>query len=125
MKHQSDIKLLPNNPSDRKITPSMSRHEKIRALIASALGLAFLFALTLAASPQLHARFHPDAGNVHHECAATLIATGKYRQADAAPVFVSPQPAIFFARLQTFVPVWVAASFQGAHNFAHAPPALS
>ncbi|MEP6955492.1 MAG: hypothetical protein ABI883_01600 [Chthoniobacterales bacterium] len=125
MKYHSDIKVVRNDTPNGKITPSMSRHEKIRALIASALGLAFLFALALAASPQLHARLHPDAGNVNHECAVTLIATGKYHQTDAVPVVVAPQPAIFFAQLQTFSPVWVAAPFQGAHVFAHAPPALS
>ncbi|MEP6822235.1 MAG: hypothetical protein ABI946_07795 [Chthoniobacterales bacterium] len=103
----------------------MSRHEKIRALIATALGFAFLFALALAASPQLHARFHSDAGNVHHECAATLIGTGKYQQADAPPAAVAPQAAVFFAYIPAFAPVWVAAPFQGAHIFAHAPPALS
>jgi hypothetical protein len=103
----------------------MSRREKFHALVASALLGALFTALALAASPQLHARFHPDAGSQNHECAVTLIITGKYQQADAPPVFVAPQPAVVFARVQAFAPVWVAAPFLSAHIFEHAPPALS
>lgn len=103
----------------------MSRPEKLRAIVASSLLGAFLFALTLAASPQLHARFHADAGSPNHECAVTLLATGKYQQADAPPVFVAPQPAVLFEKIPAFARVWVAAPFFGAHIFEHAPPALS
>lgn len=103
----------------------MRRHEKLRALVASGLLGAFFFALTLAASPQLHARFHRDAGNQTHECAVTLIATGKYQLADAPPAVVAPQPAILFDRIPVLTPVWVAAPFLGARIFEHAPPALS
>ena len=103
----------------------MSRSEKFRALIATGVLGAFLFALTLAASPQLHARFHADSGSANHECAATLLATGKYQQVDAPPVLVAPQPAVLFEKVPVFAPVWVAAVFSRAHVFAHAPPALS
>lgn len=103
----------------------MSRREKIRALVTSGLLAAFLFMLALAASPQLHARFHADAGSPNHECAVTLIASGKYEQADASPVFVAPQPAVAFEKIPALAPVWVAAPFLGARIFEHAPPALS
>ncbi|MEO6872012.1 MAG: hypothetical protein ABI233_07305 [Chthoniobacterales bacterium] len=103
----------------------MSRPEKLRAIVASSLLGAFLFALALAASPQLHARFHADAGSPNHECAVTLLATGKYQQATAPSVFVAPQPAVLFEKIPAFAPVWVAAPFFGAHIFEHAPPALS
>ncbi|MBA3960785.1 MAG: hypothetical protein H0X40_02650 [Chthoniobacterales bacterium] len=103
----------------------MSRSEKFRALIASSLFAAFLLALSLAASPQLHARFHPDAGSPEHECAVTLIATGKYEHVDAAPTLIAPQPAVLFEKIPAFAPVWVAAPFLGAAIFEHAPPALS
>ncbi|HXA09861.1 MAG TPA: hypothetical protein VNW28_07745, partial [Chthoniobacterales bacterium] len=77
----------------------MSRREKLQAFVASGLLSAFLFALALAASPQLHQRLHADAGSPDHECAATLIAAGKYEQADAPPVVVAPQPALVFERI--------------------------
>jgi hypothetical protein len=103
----------------------MSRRENLRALVASGLLSAFLFALGLAASPQLHARFHPDAGAPNHECAVTLIAAGKYEQADAPPIFAAPQPAVLFEKIPALAPVWVATPFLGARIFEHAPPALS
>ena len=103
----------------------MSFRAQLRAVVASSLFSAFLFALALATSPQLHARFHADAGAPDHECAVTLIATGKYEQADAPPVFVAPQPAVVFEKIPALAPVWVAAPFLGARIFEHAPPALS
>ncbi|MGH8094788.1 MAG: hypothetical protein ACREIF_15170 [Chthoniobacterales bacterium] len=103
----------------------MSRCEKLRVVVASSLLSAFLFALALAASPQLHARFHADAGSPDHECAVTLIATGKYEQASAPLVVVAPQPAIVFEKIPALAPVWVAAPFLGARILEHAPPALS
>jgi len=103
----------------------MSCREKFRAIVASGLFSAFLFGLGLAASPQLHARFHADAGTPNHECAVTLIASGKYEQADAPPIFAAPQPAVQFEKIPALVPVWVAAPFLGARIFEHAPPALS
>ncbi len=99
--------------------------ERLRVIVASGLLSAFLFALGLAASPRLHARFHADAGSPDHECAVTLIATGKYEQADAPPILAAPQPAIVFEKIPALAPVWVAAPFLGARIFEHAPPALS
>ena len=103
----------------------MSRRESLRAIVASGLLATLVFALGLAASSQLHARFHADAGSTNHECAVTLIASGKYEQADASPVFVAPQPAVAFEKIPALAPVWVAAPFLGASIFEHAPPALS
>jgi hypothetical protein len=104
--------------------PVMSRCPKIRAVVASGLLSAFLCALVLAASPQLHARFHPDANSPNHECAVTLIATGKYTHV-GAPIVVVPQSALFLGKIPALAPVWVPAAFQTAHIFEHAPPAQS
>jgi len=41
----------------------------------------------MAASPQLHEFFHPDAGQAEHHCAVTLFAHG---QIDSAAVDLSP-----------------------------------
>ncbi|MGH8163466.1 MAG: hypothetical protein ACREP1_03930, partial [Rhodanobacteraceae bacterium] len=113
----SITKLLPSGRLSTKDGGRMSRHANLRAIVASSLFGAFLFALTLAASPQLHARIHPDAGSPNHECAVTLLATGKYQQADAPPVFVAPQPAVLFEKISALAPVWVAAPFLGARVF--------
>lgn len=110
---------------DHNITFTVSRREKLQVFVASGLFSAFFFALALAASPQLHARFHADAGSPDHECAVTLIATGKYEQAGAPPVVVAPQPALVFEKIPALAPVWVPAPFFGARIFEHAPPALS
>jgi hypothetical protein len=110
---------------DYNVALTVSRREKFHVIIAGGLLTAFLFTLALAASPQLHARFHADAGSPNHECAVTLIASGKYEQADASPVFVAPQPAVAFEKIPALAPVWVAAPFLGASIFEHAPPALS
>jgi hypothetical protein len=104
---------------------AMSHREQVRALIASSLLGAVLFALGLSASPQLHARFHPDAGSPNHECAVTLIANGKCEQATPQPLLAAFQPASHFESIPALAPVWVAAPFLGACIFEHAPPALS
>jgi hypothetical protein len=103
----------------------VSRREKLHVIIAGGLLTAFLFALALAASPQVHARFHADSSSPDHECAVTLIATGKYEHADPPPVVVVPQPTVVFEKIPALAPVWVAAPFLGACIFEHAPPALS
>ena len=103
----------------------MSRREQFRAFTAVGLLTAFFCALTFAASPQLHERFHPDAGSPNHECAVTLIATGKYEQADAPPVLLAPEPLPCFEKIPALAPVWVATPFLGAGILEHAPPVLS
>ena len=96
-----------------------------RTLAAGWLLSALLFALVLAVSPQLHERFHPTAKQAQHECAVTLIATGKVEHATVAPLVVVPQPVSSFAKIPALNPIWVEAPFLGARIFEHAPPALS
>jgi hypothetical protein len=86
---------------------------------------AIAFALALAVSPQLHERIHRDAAQAGHECAVTLIATGKYEHAPVLPLIILPEPAILFAIIPALNPVWVPAPFLDASIFEHAPPALS
>jgi hypothetical protein len=50
------------------------------------MALLLLFLNVLAASPQLHEQFHPDANSSHHQCAVTLFAHG---QVDSAAVEIS------------------------------------
>jgi len=96
----------------------------LRAIVAAAFITAFLFALVLAASPQLHERIHQPTG-AGHECAVTLIASGKYQQSDAPVLVSAPQPVVQFSKIPALQSVWVPAPFLGACIFEHAPPALS
>lgn len=101
------------------------RAQSIRLLITGGMFASLVLALVFAVAPQLHERIHPDAATRQHECAVTLIASGKYQQS-GAPVLVSaPQPAIQFSKIPALESVWVPALFLGASIFEHAPPALS
>jgi hypothetical protein len=96
----------------------------LRATVVAGFISGFLFAVVLAAAPQLHERIHQPIG-ASHECAVTLIASGKYQQSDA-PVLVSvSQPVVQWGKIPSVHTVWVAAPFLGACIFEHAPPALS
>lgn len=102
-----------------------SRGATSRLLVTGGLFASLFLAFLLAVAPQSHERAHQDAGAGHHECAVTLIATGKYQPNDA-PILVSlPQPAVQLGKVPSFRTVWVAAPFLGACIFEHAPPALS
>jgi hypothetical protein len=94
-------------------------------LVAAILIGAFLFALSLAAAPRLHAWVHPDSQAPHHECAVTLFASGSLEHCAAPVMAMVPQPAQHFATIPTFTVVWVAAAFSSSAIFEHAPPALS
>jgi hypothetical protein len=94
-----------------------------RALIAICLSAAFLWALALSASPQLHQRVHPDAGCVEHSCAVTMIASGSYDHAAHLPLVSAPVPAVQFSKIPALTSCWVESPFLGARIFEHAPPA--
>src|SRR5437016_11495331 len=96
-----------------------------RAFVAGLLSAAFLWALALSASPQLHQRVHKDANRVEHSCAATMIASGSYDHAAHPPVVSAPDFALQFSKILALSSTWVQPLFLGAHIFAHAPPAHS
>jgi hypothetical protein len=96
-----------------------------RALVAAFVSAAFLSALALSASPQLHQRVHPDAGRVEHSCVATMIASGSYDHAAHPPLVSAPAPAPQFSKIPALTPCWVQSPFLGACIFEHAPPAHS
>ena len=99
------------------------RDQNLRLFVTSGLFASFFLALVFAVAPQLHERIHPDAATAQHECAVTLIASGKYQQSDAPVLVSAPQPAAQFAKIPALHPVWVAAPFLDASVFEHAPPA--
>jgi hypothetical protein len=93
------------------------------ALVAVLLGLAFLLALALSASPQLHQRVHPDADRAEHSCAVTMIASGSYNHSAHVPLVSAPAASIQFSKIPALTPEWVESPFLGAYIFEHAPPA--
>lgn len=96
----------------------------MRAIVAAGFISGFLFALVLAASPQLHERIHQPIG-AGHECAVTLIGSGSYQEATPGPLVAAPVPALQFCFVPALHPVWVASPFLGARIFEHAPPVLA
>ena len=94
-----------------------------RVFVAAFVSVAFLWALALSVSPQLHQRVHPDAGRVEHSCAATMIASGSYDHAAHVPLVSAPVPVIHFSKIPALTPQWVESPFLGARIFEHAPPA--
>jgi hypothetical protein len=94
-----------------------------RAFAAVCVFAAFLCALALSASPQLHQRVHSDANRVEHTCAVTLIASGSYDHAAHAPLVSAPVEAVQFTKIPALTPCWVQSPFLGARIFEHAPPA--
>jgi hypothetical protein len=60
---------------------------KARAGIGIGVIIAFFTALTIASSPQLHEKLHKV--DMHHECAATMIASGNCEH--SAPPQIAPK----------------------------------
>jgi len=96
---------------------------RARTLIGVCVSTAFLWALALSASPQLHQRVHKDANRVEHNCAVTMIASGSYNHVAHAPLVSAPAIAPQFSKIPVLIPCWVQSPFLGAHIFEHAPPA--
>ena len=94
-----------------------------RALVAGVVSGAFLWALALGVSPQLHQRVHPDANRVEHGCAVTMIASGSYNHVSHPPLVSLPVPIIQFSEIPALIPRWVESPFLGGRIFEHAPPA--
>jgi hypothetical protein len=94
-----------------------------RTLVATCVFAAFVWALALSASPQLHQRVHKDANRVEHNCGVTMIASGSYDHSVQVPLVSAPVPAIQFSEIPALTSCWVQSPFLGACIFEHAPPA--
>jgi hypothetical protein len=103
----------------------MNCRQRFHAIVAHGLVAAFLLALGLAVAPQLHERFHADAAGPGHECAVTLISTGKYEQGNAPIKVIVPQPPIVCAEIPALRSAQVPVLFLGAAIFEHAPPSFA
>jgi hypothetical protein len=94
-----------------------------RAFVAPGVFVAFLWAVALNASPQLHQRVHRDANRVEHNCAVTMIASGSYNYAAHVPLVSAPIRPVQFSNILALAPCWVQSPFLGACILEHAPPA--
>jgi hypothetical protein len=101
------------------------RARTVQLVITGGVFASLFLALVFAVAPQLHERIHPDTATSQHECAVTLIASGKYQQSDVPVLVSAPQPAVQFSKIPALQSVWVPAPFLGARIFEHAPPALA
>ena len=95
-----------------------------RAFIAILASAAFLWALTLSVSPQLHERIHSDANRTDHSCAVTFVACGNFNHAPVSILISAPISFDEF-RVPELSPLWVQPLFLLASVFEHAPPANS
>ena len=95
-----------------------------RAAITAGSLAAFLFALVLSATPQLHEQLHGATGVGNHECAATLLASGNYQHTPTVTISLAPPapPNIFVQALSSFPLVSARLAFS---LLEHAPPAIS
>ena len=101
------------------------RTTNFRLFLAAGLLASLFLALVLAVAPRSHQFIHKDAGTAQHECAVTLIASGKYEQTDVPVLVSATRPLVQWGKIPSVHTVWVAAPFLGACIFEHAPPALS
>src|SRR6266702_8594563 len=92
-----------------------SANNNWRAFIVICVSTAFLWALALSASPQLHQRVHKDANRAEHTCAVTMIASGNYDHVAHSPLVSAPAPAVQFSKIPALSPCWVQSPFLGAH----------
>jgi hypothetical protein len=94
-----------------------------RTFVATCVFAAFVWALALSVSPQLHQRVHADGNRSDHTCAVTLIANGSYDHAAQLPLIGSPDLLAQFGTVPALSSIWVQPLFLKAHIFANAPPA--
>jgi hypothetical protein len=94
-----------------------------RTSVATCIFAAFVWAIALSVSPQLHQRVHADGNRSDHTCAVTLIATGSYDHPAQPPLISSPDLLTQFETVPALSSIWVQPLFLKAHIFANAPPA--
>ena len=103
----------------------MRSSTKTRAFVAILASAAFLWALTLSVSPQLHERIHRDANRADHSCAVTFIASGNFDHSATPQIVAVPDLVDQSCSIPVLTPQWVESPFLLARVFEHAPPALA
>ena len=104
---------------------SSGKTRACHALVALTACAAFLFAVVLTAAPGVHEHLHADAATAQHECAVTVIDSGKYQLTEPLLGVCCPVLPVNGSTVSALTPVWVAAPFLSAAVLEHAPPAFS
>lgn len=95
-----------------------------RAFVAVIASAAFLWALTLSVSPQLHERVHSDANRADHSCAVTFVSSGNFNHTPVS-ILISAPVSLDEFNVPELRPLWIGPVFLLASVFEHAPPANS
>jgi len=95
----------------------------LRAIVVAGFIGAFLFAVVLAAAPQLHERIHQQ-NDATHQCAVTLLTAGNCEHTPCDAIAIAPRPpkrptALVYRHFQL-----VSARLEFS-PLEHAPPAIS
>src|SRR6266849_4271545 len=99
----------------------MKSSTSTRAFVGLLASAAFLWALTLSVSPQLHERIHSDSNRADHSCAVTFVSSGNFNHSPVAILISAPAPIDKF-RIPELTPRRAAPLFLIASVFEHAPP---
>jgi hypothetical protein len=95
------------------------------AVIAPVVSAAFLWALLLSVSPQLHQQIHADANRVEHACAVTFVTSGSYVHCAHPPLIGAPARVSECSKIPALASPWIESAFLLGSIFEHAPPANS
>ena len=100
------------------------KRKAFRALLAAACVGAVLFAFILSAIPHLHEQIHATSSTANHECAVTLLSSGKYQPTPNIAISVTP-PASPGSFALTLVDSCLVCAHLEFSLLEHAPPAVS
>ena len=68
----------------------MGENSRTRSAMAALFCLAFVFAVGLSASPQLHDWLHKIGDQPAHQCAATILSSGSVEHSIGEPALAQP-----------------------------------
>jgi len=85
---------------------------------------AFLFALVLSTTPQLHERIHKASADASHQCAVTLLASGHCQHTSCGAISIAP-PALRNGDAFSHRNFEIVAPRLDFALLEHAPPILS
>jgi len=94
------------------------------SLVAAGFIGAFLFALVLSATPQLHERIHRAGADASHQCAVTLLASGHCQHTPSGGIAIIP-PALREGDAFSHRNFEIVSSRLDFSLLEHAPPVLS
>lgn len=69
----------------KSLGPERCDASVMKRYTAGLVFIAIVWSLAVACSEPLHARVHPNSAQAQHQCAATLLHSGGYEAAQAAP----------------------------------------